>query len=113
MLFLRFERPMRRAFSCLKVFSAVRSFSGIKKGPRRALVTRIALFADGLPVHGDAPPKYDNKIAHGDPARLLCFAPNLTPPRVDVKRFHDAMQPSFSRWQAGAWIAHRHQALPR
>jgi hypothetical protein len=65
-------------------------FSGIKKGPRRALGSASPRIADGLPAHGDAPPKYDNKISHGTFVRSLYFAPNLTLHSFDVKRFPDA-----------------------
>jgi hypothetical protein len=87
-------------------------FRALKKG-LKGPAQRIAMIADGLPAHGDAPPKYDNKISHSDPVRLLCFATNLTLPRVDVKRFHAAVHSSFLRLRWRTWIAACDQALPR
>jgi hypothetical protein len=85
-------------------------FRALKKGPKGPCDQRIALFADGLPAPGDAPPKYDNKISHGGLTRLLCFAGNLTSRRVDVKHFPAADKVlSFLR----SWIVVPHQALPR
>jgi hypothetical protein len=49
MLSVCFERPMQRAPGDAGVLIQASGVSGIKKGPHWALVTRIAMFADGYP----------------------------------------------------------------
>jgi hypothetical protein len=71
------------------------AFPGIKKGPRRPCSAH-RLIRGRLPAPGDAPPKYDNKISHGDLARLHCFVSNLTFRHVDVKLFPVAGKFKFS-----------------
>jgi hypothetical protein len=70
--------------------------SGIKKGPRRALCSASPRSRTVLPAPGDAHPKYDNKISHGDLVRLLCFVANLTACGADVKLFPVAGRLKFS-----------------
>jgi hypothetical protein len=61
-------------------------FRALKKGLKGPVIS-ASLVRGRLPAPGDAPPKYDNKISHGDLARLLSCAENLTSCRVDVKLF--------------------------